>query len=113
MFEQYTCKGPFFQNITLSTAALWPADADKRGYKAYFEQLLSLVRRGGVIAVDNILWCAQGHITACVYISGAEPKTAGCSLHMFAGDLGTPQLACIDTVGLLSPKGKWRLLGHG
>lgn len=35
------------------------ADADKRGYLGYFEQLLRLVRRGGVIAVDNVLWCAS------------------------------------------------------
>ncbi|KAK9819178.1 hypothetical protein WJX81_008655 [Elliptochloris bilobata] len=34
-------------------------DADKRGYAGYFEQLLRLVRRGGVIAVDNILWKGQ------------------------------------------------------
>jgi predicted O-methyltransferase YrrM len=31
-------------------------DADKRGYGGYFEQCLALVRPGGVIAVDNLLW---------------------------------------------------------
>ena len=31
-------------------------DADKRGYAAYFEQCLRLVRVGGVVAVDNVLW---------------------------------------------------------
>lgn len=31
-------------------------DADKRGYKAYFESCLQLVRVGGVVAVDNVLW---------------------------------------------------------
>ncbi|KAL4446674.1 hypothetical protein ABPG77_007918 [Micractinium sp. CCAP 211/92] len=31
-------------------------DADKKGYRAYYEQLLRLVRPGGVIAVDNVLW---------------------------------------------------------
>ena len=41
-----------------------PADADKRGYAGYFEQLLRLVRRGGVIAVDNILWCAHPTVQA-------------------------------------------------
>ena len=35
------------------------ADADKSGYAGYFEQLLRLVRAGGVIAVDNVLWCAR------------------------------------------------------
>ena len=32
------------------------ADADKRSYKSYFEQLLHLVRPGGVIVIDNVLW---------------------------------------------------------
>lgn len=32
------------------------ADADKRGYAGYLEQLLQLVRVGGVIAFDNVLW---------------------------------------------------------
>ena len=27
-----------------------------QGYRAYYEQLLRLVRPGGVIAVDNVLW---------------------------------------------------------
>lgn len=31
-------------------------DADKRGYAAYYEQCLALIRPGGVIAVDNLLW---------------------------------------------------------
>ena len=31
-------------------------DADKGGYHAYYERLLSLVRPGGLIAVDNTLW---------------------------------------------------------
>jgi len=31
-------------------------DADKRGYDGYYEQLLRLVRTGGVIAFDNTLW---------------------------------------------------------
>jgi len=32
------------------------ADADKRSYQAYFDQLLHLVRPGGIIVVDNVLW---------------------------------------------------------
>ncbi len=31
-------------------------DADKRNMEAYYERALKLVRRGGVIAVDNTLW---------------------------------------------------------
>ena len=50
-------------------AALWPADADKRGYAGYFEQLLHLVRRGGVIVVDNILWHAQTRVQRYRFMS--------------------------------------------
>jgi caffeoyl-CoA O-methyltransferase len=31
-------------------------DADKSGYIAYFEALLPLIRKGGLILVDNVLW---------------------------------------------------------
>jgi caffeoyl-CoA O-methyltransferase len=31
-------------------------DADKANYAAYFERALELVRKGGLIAVDNVLW---------------------------------------------------------
>jgi O-methyltransferase len=31
-------------------------DADKSGYDAYYEACLRLVRAGGVIALDNMLW---------------------------------------------------------
>ena len=31
-------------------------DADKSGYRAYAEELLRLVRPGGLILVDNVLW---------------------------------------------------------
>lgn len=31
-------------------------DADKRGYSAYFERCLRLVRVGGLLCVDNTLW---------------------------------------------------------
>lgn len=31
-------------------------DADKSNYGGYYERLLKLLRPGGVIAVDNVLW---------------------------------------------------------
>ena len=31
-------------------------DADKENYPAYYERCLELVRRGGVVALDNTLW---------------------------------------------------------
>jgi caffeoyl-CoA O-methyltransferase len=31
-------------------------DADKTGYDGYYERCLKLMRRGGLIAIDNVLW---------------------------------------------------------
>ena len=31
-------------------------DADKSGYDAYYERCLVLLRPGGLIAIDNVLW---------------------------------------------------------
>ena len=31
-------------------------DADKTGYDAYYERCLELLRPGGLIAIDNVLW---------------------------------------------------------
>ncbi|MEM6500447.1 MAG: class I SAM-dependent methyltransferase [Cyanobacteria bacterium P01_C01_bin.89] len=36
-------------------------DADKRNYEAYYERCLKLVRTGGVVAIDNVLW--SGRVT--------------------------------------------------
>lgn len=34
-------------------------DADKQGYDTYYEQALKLVRPGGLIAIDNVLWSGR------------------------------------------------------
>ena len=34
-------------------------DADKENYDAYYERCLQLVRPGGLIAIDNVLWSGQ------------------------------------------------------
>ncbi|MFD2273295.1 hypothetical protein ACFS07_25550 [Undibacterium arcticum] len=31
-------------------------DADKANYDAYYERCLTLLRHGGLIAIDNVLW---------------------------------------------------------
>lgn len=44
--------------VVLSMCASWsaPVCTAPQGYRAYYEQLLQLVRPGGVIAIDNTLW---------------------------------------------------------
>jgi predicted O-methyltransferase YrrM len=34
-------------------------DADKGNYPAYWERCVRLVRRGGLVAVDNVLWSGR------------------------------------------------------
>lgn len=34
-------------------------DADKQSYDAYYERALALIRPGGLIAIDNVLWAGQ------------------------------------------------------
>lgn len=34
-------------------------DADKSGYDAYYERMLKLVRPGGLVAIDNVLWSGK------------------------------------------------------
>ena len=34
-------------------------DADKKSYEAYYERCLELLRRGGLVLVDNVLWSGK------------------------------------------------------
>lgn len=34
-------------------------DADKQNYEAYYERCLQLIRPGGLIAIDNVLWSGR------------------------------------------------------
>jgi caffeoyl-CoA O-methyltransferase len=53
---------PALQTLDALIAAKAPAfdfafiDADKEYYDVYYERALKLVRRGGLIAIDNVLW---------------------------------------------------------
>jgi predicted O-methyltransferase YrrM len=53
---------PALETLDALIAARGPAfdfafiDADKTNYDGYYERALKLVRRGGIIAIDNVLW---------------------------------------------------------
>ncbi len=74
----------------LCTHALCPllcthTDADKRGYAGYLEQLLQLVRIGGVIAFDNVLWygkVAAPEVCVCVCRKTVHTHNAIHTLHI-------------------------------
>jgi caffeoyl-CoA O-methyltransferase len=52
--------GPAAETLSaLSTEPMWDLafiDADKPNYPRYYEEVLTRLRRGGVILVDNVLW---------------------------------------------------------
>jgi len=48
-------------------------DADKTNYDSYYERCLKLLRPGGLIAIDNVLW--SGRVARPVDPS-ADPDTA-------------------------------------
>ncbi len=49
------------QRLRAETAGdgMWMIDADKTNYSGYYERVLTLLRSGGLIAVDNTLWGVQ------------------------------------------------------
>jgi predicted O-methyltransferase YrrM len=58
--------GPATETLARLLATEGPAsqdlafiDADKTGYDAYYEACLQLVRPGGIIAIDNVLWSGR------------------------------------------------------
>jgi predicted O-methyltransferase YrrM len=58
--------GPATETLARLLAAEGPGsqdlafiDADKTGYDAYYEACLQLLRPGGIIAIDNVLWSGR------------------------------------------------------
>jgi predicted O-methyltransferase YrrM len=49
-------------------------DADKASYDGYYERCLKLLRSGGLIAIDNVLW--SGRVAAETVDATADPDTA-------------------------------------
>ena len=47
-------------------------DADKPNYPSYFEKCLTLVRPGGIVAIDNVLWSGD-----VINPDNDEPSTLG------------------------------------
>ena len=69
-------------------------DADKLNYDAYYEMCLELVKPGGLIAVDNMLW--DGKVVDAA--SGDEETKALHALNMKIRDDKRVE-ACLLTVG--------------
>lgn len=46
-------------------------DADKSGYDGYYERVLQLLRPGGLITIDNVLWSGE-----VVHAGAIDPDTA-------------------------------------
>lgn len=64
-------------------------DADKGGYRAYYEAILPKLAEGGVIAVDNVLWSGQ--------VLGANPRDADTRALQALNDfvVGDARVTCV------------------
>ena len=72
------------------------ADADKRAYADYFELCLQLLRRRGILALDNVLWYGKVadpavstpcFMFACFLTWGNAMRTSGAYLGISIGVL--------------------------
>lgn len=69
-------------------------DADKRKYPDYFEVLMKLVRPGGLIMIDNVLWYGK------VSDEDADDKVTNSLRQLNANLLEDPRIDfCIVPVG--------------
>lgn len=68
-------------------------DADKANYANYYERALTLVRRGGLIAIDNVLWHAA-------VIDPADTTADTESIRAFNRKLSTDERVTLSLVPL-------------
>lgn len=59
-------------------------DADKSSYLTYYEQVLRLVRPGGLIAIDNVLW--SGRVADPTVQDNRTEKIRAFNAHLLADD---------------------------
>lgn len=80
------------EKCVVMAAVLNYADADKRKYKDYFELLMSLVRPGGLIMIDNVLWYGK--------VADADDKVTESLRQLNADLLEDPRIDfCIVPIG--------------
>lgn len=83
-------------------------DADKSNYDTYYELVLELVRPGGLIAVDNVLW--SGRVAAPVSEQDNRTKRIhGLNQKIHADERVTMSLVPIAD-GLMLAMKRWRML---
>ncbi len=79
-------------------------DADKTGYDAYYERCLTLLRGGGLIMIDNVLW--DGHVTNMEKDDENTRAIRAINAKVFADDRVDASLATIgDGITLARKRG--------